>query len=49
MDLEVEKNCSDNTLIDYEYELNSLVTFLESHNRSLDTNDITKARIRRYI
>lgn len=33
--LEVEKNCSDNTISGYEYDLNSFVSFLQSHNRSL--------------
>ncbi|MFK5710243.1 tyrosine-type recombinase/integrase [Lysinibacillus boronitolerans] len=47
--LEVEKNCSYNTVVGYEYDLNNFVSFLQSHKRSLDVNDINKALVRRFI
>nr|WP_312752913.1 tyrosine-type recombinase/integrase [Bacillus mobilis] len=47
--LEVEKNCSNNTVIGYECDLNNFVSFLQSHKRSLDVNDINKALVRRFI
>lgn len=47
--LEVEKNCSYDTVVGYEYDLNNFVSFLQSHKRSLDVNDINKALVRRFI
>ena len=47
--LEIEKNCAENTLTGYEYDLNNFVQFLKSQNRSLELSDMNKSLVRRYI
>lgn len=49
MYLEIERNCSVNTLRSYDLDLRSLINFMKSHDRPLDLAHIQSPLIRRYI
>lgn len=49
MYLEIERNCSVNTLRSYDLDLRSLINFMKSHDRPLDLTHIQSSLIRRYI
>ncbi|RDE32886.1 integrase [Parageobacillus thermoglucosidasius] len=49
MYLEIEKNCSHNTLRSYAYDLKCYKEFLIKQNRSLDLHDLTPSTSRRFV
>lgn len=47
--LEIERNCSINTIRSYNLDFKALIAFMKQHDRPLELNELTSSLIRRFI